>query len=243
MPSTLRPGRGRRPASPEPTPSTSDRFALIGWHTAFAHLVRYFVLRPEARPRLRELQRHLGLGSASVQRELRRLVEVGAIQRLVEDGQVRYAVAPRVKLWGALRTLVRELSSPAALVSEALRDVPGIDAAFIFGSTAAGSARQDSDIDVLVVAADAVDTRALHRGLAEVGLLLEREVNPVRYTPQELARRLAGGTRFVREVLEGPRVWVAGSPAAIAPIAAAAGVRFDGGVARRRADRSRRRTA
>ncbi|MGH7631941.1 MAG: nucleotidyltransferase domain-containing protein, partial [Gemmatimonadales bacterium] len=94
-----------------------------------------------------------------------------------------------------------------------------------FGSTAAGTARADSDVDLLVVG-DSVDTRALHRGLAEAGLLMGREVNPVRYSRTELATRLAGGTRFVREALAGPKAWVAGTASVVAPIAIAAGIPF-----------------
>jgi predicted nucleotidyltransferase len=119
-------------------------------------------------------------------------------------------------------------ADPPSLVRDALIDVTGIQAAFVFGSIAKATHRKDSDVDVFVVEDEAVDRKALYRQLAEVGLLLGREVNTVRYTAQALAERLGNrdhaASQFVREVLKGPKRWVAGAAAAIQPIATAAGV-------------------
>ncbi len=205
--------------------STQDPLVVLGLTASLAQVLRYFALRPGARAHLRELQRELGVSSASSQRDLARLVELGVLHRLAEGRTVRYAVADKASLWGPLRALVGEASDPAVLVREALRGVAGVDAAFVYGSTAASTARSDSDVDLFVVG-DSIDTRALHRALAEAGLLMGREVNPVRYTRTELAARLAAGTRFVREALTGPKAWVAGTASAVAPIAIAAGIPF-----------------
>lgn len=205
--------------------TTEDPLVVLGLTESLAQILRYFALRPHARPHLRELQRELGISSASSQRDLARLVELGILQRVTEGRSIRYTVAEKAGLWAPLRALVGEASDPVVLVREALRGLSGVDAAFVYGSTAAGAARADSDVDLFVVG-DSIDTRALHRALAEAGLLMGREVNPVRYTRTQLAARLAAGTRFVREALAGPKAWVAGTPSAVAPIAIAAGVPF-----------------
>jgi hypothetical protein len=68
----------------------------------------------------------------------------------------------------------------------------------------------------------------LYRNLAEVGLLLGREVNDVRYTSHGLAERLgdpahaAGG--FVHEVLRGPKRWLVGTAGTLEPLALVAGI-------------------
>lgn len=202
-----------------------DPLVLLGLPASLAQVLRYFALHPDARPHLRELQRELGVSSASAQRDLARLVELQVLRRVPHGRTVRYAIVESASLWGPLRALVGEGSDPVVLLREALRGVAGVDAAFVFGSIAAGTPRSDSDVDLFVVG-DSVDARALHRASAEAGLLMGREVNPVRYTKMELATRLAGGTRFVREALTGPKAWVAGAASAVAPIAIAAGIPF-----------------
>lgn len=65
----------------------------------------------------------------------------------------------------------------------------GVKAAFLFGSAATRDQHADSDGDVFVVEAPTVDRRGLLRHLAEVGMLIGREVNTVRYSMQQLAER------------------------------------------------------
>lgn len=203
--------------------ASPDPLALLGWPASLIKLVRYFALHPNDRMRFRELQQKLGLGGQSVTRDLARLVAVGALQR-IDDGDVtRYAVAPNPRIWSALLGLVRELSNPVTLVKEAFRDVHGVDAAFIYGSVARCEAGQDSDIDIFVVG-DRIDRPALYANLAELGVVLGKEVNSIRYSKAELAHRLAAKTRFIREVLGGEKLWVAGNEGEIAPLATAAGV-------------------
>jgi DNA-binding Lrp family transcriptional regulator len=200
-----------------------DAATEIGLSEALVRILRYFALRPGARAGLRQLQRALGIGSASAQRDLKRLMDIGVLRRYQAGKNVQYGIVEDAPLWGALRTLIARASSPETLLREALREVPKLEAAFVFGSTTAGTARRTSDVDLFLVADD-VDLRQLHRAINEAGLLLGREVNAVRYTKTDLAHRLASGARFVREALAGPKAWVAGSSDVIAPIAIAAGV-------------------
>lgn len=194
-------------------------------------LLRFIALHPRDRVHLRGLEQLFGKRSASFQRDLQRLVELGALQRVEHEHgsgrRVFYEVAHEWSLWPTIRSLIVGLSDPAVLVREAIRDVEGIEAAFVYGSEAAGTARADSDIDVFVFG-DHVNTRALLSGLLEVSLLVGREVNPGVYTHMKLAQRLARpdapGGGFVRDVLGGPKTWVAGAVDALAPIAIAAGV-------------------
>jgi predicted nucleotidyltransferase len=205
-----------------------DPLDLLGVPAAEARMIRYFLVRPDGRPHLREIQRVLDLGGASVQRALNRLVALGALERIEEDGRTLYSVAQGLSVWRALRLLESETTDPAPLMREALIDVKGIEAAFVFGSMATGDIHDDSDVDVLVVEQPSLDRRKLNRRTAEAGLLLGRQVNTVRYTPEALAERLGDPSHpawgFVHEVLRGPKKWVAGAADALVPLATAAGV-------------------
>lgn len=181
---------------------------------AMARLVRYFAVNPEARPHVRALERATGLRPRSLQNELARLARIGVLVREEEGTRVRYRLDESHPAWPHLRQLVRHLSRPADVLPFALVDVPGIAAAFIFGSHAKDTARVDSDVDLFVVGDD-VDETELLRHTLEAGVLLDREVNVVSVTRAELAERLASGRRFFRDVMQGAKQWVAGSPAAL----------------------------
>jgi hypothetical protein len=86
----------------------------LGIPPATARIVAFFARNPTARPTVRELQRTLGVASASAQRDLERLSRAGAL-RSVSDGRLRrYAPVMDSPLWAAVRLLVTGEQPPAA---------------------------------------------------------------------------------------------------------------------------------
>jgi predicted nucleotidyltransferase len=159
-------------------------------------------------------------------------VGLGALERFKEGRLVRYRPVPAARFWHAVSLLLRDSSDVTPFVRDALRGVAGVEAGFVFGSTAEGTARPDSDIDLFVIESPSIEARELNARLVHIGLVLERQVNAVRYTPQALGERLGDpqhpAYHFVRQTLTGPKLWVAGSLEAIRPLAAAAGVPLSG---------------
>lgn len=186
---------------------------LLGGGTL--RLLTYFLLHPEQRLHFRALQEHTGIGTGALQRELARFEALGLVERAEEGGRVYYAPLPDHPSWGAFRTLIRQHGDPVEVVREALRDVPGIVAAFVFGSTARGSARPGSDVDVFIVE-EGVPSAAIGRAAVEAESLLNRPLDVKRYTPAALAARLQRGSDFLRDVVDGPKAWLIGSEDALA---------------------------
>lgn len=211
--------------------AAADAFDVLGLAPALGRIIRFYMVRPGARPHQRALQRTLDLGSASVQRELERLQRLGVMNAEPEGARTVYTVAQEAPEWRALEELERTSSDPVPLLRDALVDVEGVLSAFVFGSFARGTQRADSDVDLLVLEGDSFDRQRFYRQLSELSLLLGREINTMRYTPQELGERLGDpshpGWGFLREVLTSDKVWVAGSPSELAPITAAAGLAPD----------------
>lgn len=218
IPSPTRIQSDRRPDS------CGDALELLGLAPSAARILRYYLLRPDARPHARELQRLLRLGGSSLQRELARLDQLGALDRVQDGRRVRYRAADSA-VWKAVRLLEAASTDPVPLIESALVDVPGVRAAFVFGSTSRGTHGADSDVDLFVIEGSEVDPRKMLTQLSEAGLLLGREVNAVRYTPESLVARLGNPShpalRFVRDALTGPKRWVAGDPAEVAAVAEA----------------------
>jgi predicted nucleotidyltransferase len=212
-------------------PAPPDALELLGVSPAGARILRYFVLRPQAEPHAREIQRVLGLGGRSLQRELARMAALGVLERRELGRRVQYRPVPTSQVWRAIRLLAGQVADPTPLLQAAFADVAGVEAAFLFGSAASGTARPDSDIDVLVVEGPRCDRKKMLSHVTEAAMLLGRDVNAIRYTAQSLAERLGDAGHpawpFVRAVITGPKRWVAGSPDAIAPLVTAAGLDRD----------------
>jgi predicted nucleotidyltransferase len=184
--------------------------SLLG-SESLRRLVIHFAAHPTASTHFRALERRLRLSRQSLQNALDTLSDAGLVARGEEGRRVLYR-ATEHPAWGALRELVRTVASPAEVVGDLFRGVPGVRAALVFGSAAAGTMRPDSDVDVLVVADGAADADL---GLAalDAGALLGREIDLKRYTPTELRREMdRPGTGYVQRVLAGPALWAIGSP-------------------------------
>jgi predicted nucleotidyltransferase len=188
----------------------SPLFDVLG-SRALARLVLHFAVHPDARLHFRALQRHTGLGSRSLQSELRRLEEWGVLERIREGDTVIYQLQQRDPRWKALYTLVRSFADPTEVLTEALADVSGVEAAFVFGSVARGEARPESDVDLFILG-DGILSTDLGRATMSAELLLDREVDVKRFTRSKLKRVMEqGDSGFVSAALRGPKRWIAGS--------------------------------
>lgn len=194
-------------------PKAADPLSTALASGAMARVARYFAVNPEGVPHVRALQRATRLTPAALQTELSRLVTLGVLDRRPDGRRVHYALRETTPAWPPLRALVRALSTPADVLPYALAEVPGVDAAFVYGSHARGDVRPDSDVDVLLLGRD-IDECVLYRHTLDAAALLDREVNVVHITPAELATR-AATPGFWRRVLEGTKQWVVGSPEAL----------------------------
>ncbi|WP_331055213.1 nucleotidyltransferase domain-containing protein [Longimicrobium sp.] len=176
-----------------------------------ARLIIFFLTHPATRLHVRELMRCTGLPSASAQAELRRLTAIGALTRSDEQGRTFYAADEEHPSWRAWVMLLRATAAPGDVIREALAGFTGIEAAFLFGSTAQGTASAESDVDLFLVAG--TDVRgAAERVLAELPVLIGREVDVIAYDADELGARLESGNAFVEGLLAGPKIWVCGDP-------------------------------
>ena len=187
---------------------------------ARARLLAHFVVHPDGRDHVRALERHTGLGKRSLQAELERLEAMDLVHREVDGRRVIYRRNGQNRQWRAIESLVAEYA-PGLVLRDALTGVPGIDAAFIFGSQARGDARPDSDIDLLILG-ERIDDAELGAALLQTALVLDRPVDVKRYDAERFTRDRAPGASFLPAALAGPSQFLIGSPEML-PACASAG--------------------
>jgi predicted nucleotidyltransferase len=167
--------------------------------------------RPDRAFHISELIRLTGLGSASLQREIKRLALAGLV---VEKriGNVRQLQAnPESPVFSEVTSLVQKTLGVASVLRSALEPLSDrIALAVLFGSVAKQQEHANSDTDVLLVS-DSLGFTDLMTALLPAQETLLRRINPTVLTGKEFAARRAQPDSFVNRVLAGAHEVILGT--------------------------------
>lgn len=166
-----------------------------------ARLYPWLFGQPQRAFHLNELRRLSGLGSASLQRELNRLVGAGLVDDRAVGNLRQFQANPSAPVFGELVALTGKTLGLVPIIKAALQSLqPPPLAAWVYGSVARHTDTAHSDIDLMLVGE--------HLRLGDVLAALEpaqqqlaRSINPTCYTLADFARRQAEPDSFVNRVL------------------------------------------
>lgn len=168
------------------------------------------LLHPDSSYYVRELARLTGTNAGTLHKELTRLAQAGLLLRQEQGNQVRYQANRACPVFPELAGLFRKTCGLVDVLADALRPLADeILLAFVFGSMARGDEQAGSDVDIMVIGTPAFAD--VVKALYPAQDILQREINPVIYSPQEAGRRIEAGDDFVRELLAKPKLWVIGT--------------------------------
>ena len=167
-------------------------------------LLTHYLVNRSASHYVRELAALLRVDPTNLSRELSRLEEEGLFRSEFRGNQKYYGLNKEYPLLKEVFSILRRTIGVVPAVSEALRKVPGIHAAYLYGSFAKGEEDAASDIDVLIVGKPEAGELASAAGRLEK--LLNREVNYSVIADQELKRKLANDDPFLSDIWNGKRV-------------------------------------
>jgi predicted nucleotidyltransferase len=167
-------------------------------------VLRWLFGQPERGYHINELLRLTGLGSASLQRELKKLAEAGLVRSERVGNLRRFQANAESPVYGELVALTRKTLGAEPLLREALEPLaPQLEVAFIYGSVAKGTDTAKSDIDVMLVGKNLLLAKILEL-LVPLEAQLGRKINPTLLTPAEFKRRRGERDSFVNRVLAQP---------------------------------------
>jgi predicted nucleotidyltransferase len=167
-------------------------------------LLTHYLVNRSASHYVRELAALLRVDPTNLSRELSRLEEEGLFRSQLRGNQKYYSLNKEYPLLKEVFTILRPTIGIVPAVSERLRKIPGIHAAYLYGSFAKGEEDTASDIDILIVGKPEAGELANAAGGLEK--LLNREVNYTVIGDQELKRKLAGHDPFLSDIWNGKRV-------------------------------------
>ena len=175
------------------------------------------LLHPEDALHGREIARRTGLPAGTLTRELKRLADVGLLNRDRRGNQLVYSANRESPIFEELAGILRKTSGLADVVAEALEPVADrIEVAFIFGSVARAAETQGSDIDVLIIGS--VDFGAVIDALHPAQQRLAREINPKVFSTHEWKMKLTVPDPFVSDVLSNKKIFLIGDEYGLAEL-------------------------
>ena len=167
-----------------------------------AHLLGLILRDPARTWTTSELKERLGATAVSIHRELQRSLRAGIVTREGIGRAYLYRAATTSPLYEPLRVLLDRTVGVEVELRRLLEGLPGVHAAFIHGSFAAGAKfRPSSDVDVLVLGD--VDYRVLRTRLRELERRMGREIDVVAYGLEEFASLVREGNSFARSIVDG----------------------------------------
>lgn len=167
-------------------------------------LLTHYFAHPSARLYVRELAGLLGVDPTNLSRELSRLEQEGLFQSELRGKQRYYTLNRKYPLFKEVFSILQRTIGVAPTLTDALKKVPGIESAYLYGSFAKEQVDAASDIDVLIVGTPAAPELAV--AVSRLEKLLHREVNYTVIAAQELKRKLSGHDPFLTDIWNGKRV-------------------------------------
>jgi predicted nucleotidyltransferase len=166
---------------------------------------------PEESFYLRQIQRVIGAGIGPVQRELQQLTDAGLIEREQRGSHVYFRANRHSPIFAELQGILRKTTGATEVLRQALfplLESGKVNAAFVYGSVAEGKQTPKSDVDIFLLG-DATMAEVVP-SIREAESRLGRDINPSVYSLKELRAKLKARSGFLRRVLAGPKLMIAG---------------------------------
>src|SRR5471030_2520696 len=159
---------------------------------------------------LNEIMRLTGLGSASAQRELKRLHESGVIVSERIGNVRRFKPNKDCIVFSELSGLVKKTFGLVSVLNSALAPLQHVlSVAFVYGSTAKELEGTDANVELLLVGDNTSYGELLSR-LPVAERILRRKIDPTLYSAPDFKRRLREQQPFILQVLHEQKIYVLG---------------------------------
>jgi predicted nucleotidyltransferase len=186
---------------------------IVMLHKLFSSKVRIellntFFLHPEKSFYLRELERITGEDYKNISNELKNLESIGLLTSSKSGNLKYFSINPGFLIYSELKSIFFKVRGAPGLLKQVLSDSPDIEYAFIFGSFAAGTENDTSDIDLMIVGK--IPLENLLKRLREPEKQLGREINPSLFSLLEMKQRLKDGDPFIDRVMAESKIMLIG---------------------------------
>jgi predicted nucleotidyltransferase len=163
---------------------------------------------PQARHHVRDLAQRLDVDPSNLSKELRHLEQVGLFSSEINGRQKYFCLNRQYPLFAEVRRIVEKTIGTAHILGKRLKDIGGIEEAYLYGSFARNQQDAASDIDVLVIGSP--KATALAESLRTLERRLGREINYTVLTREEFDSRRARKDAFLEDIWHNKRLLLIG---------------------------------
>lgn len=171
-------------------------------------LFQLYFTNPEGSYYLRELERMFDIPVSILRKELMRLEEEGVFLSEKKGNLLFYRLNQTYPLFEEMKNIVRKTIGIEGLLRDAISDIEGIAAAFIYGSFAKGKEKAASDVDLCVIGS--IDEDKLISKISAIERSIKREINYALFTEGELRKRKKGKDGFILDLLDSKKIMLKG---------------------------------
>ncbi len=174
-----------------------------------AELLGLFFNNPDDRFYLREIARHIGKDAAGIKRELDNLVKIGLLAKEKRGVQKYYFANKNSPIFAEMKGLIFKTTGAQGAMKTSLSRLKGVQTAFIYGSYARGSEKEDSNINLMVIGqANITELNDMVMSLEDK---LKRDIDYLVFDEQEYRKRKESKDPFIRELLRGKKIFLVGN--------------------------------
>lgn len=171
-------------------------------------LLRQFLLNPESRFYVRELEKQLKEPINAIRRELSHLEKAGLL-KVKREGNLKYYQADQSSpIFPELKHIFNLTVGVGETLKKALSGYDSIKLAFIYGSVARNEEDSKSDVDLMVVGQ--ADEISIHKTISGLEEELRREINYTVMSRDEFRRKLKAGDPFIKRIVKEPKIVLRG---------------------------------
>jgi len=173
-----------------------------------AELLSLFFNNPDSKFYLREIARHISKDAAGIKRELDTLVKIGLLAREQRGVQKYYYADKNSPVFSEMKGLIFKTTGIQGSIKATLSRLKGVQLAFIYGSYAKGSEKEDSNINIMVIGQ--VNITELNDMVMTLEEKLKREIDYLVFDEQEYRKRKDAKDPFIREIVKGKKIFLVG---------------------------------
>lgn len=171
-------------------------------------ILRLFFSDTEKKYYLRQLERILDLPVGNIRRELLALEKIGLFKKEKAGNQTHYSINKQSAVYNDFKNIVFKTIGVEGSLKKEIKDIKGINFAFIFGSYAKNKEDSFSDVDLFIIGNP--DEDILIGKISEIEKEINREINYNIFSEKDLANSIIGKNVFILNILESAKIFIKG---------------------------------